>query len=145
MAVVPLTTHNVSMFASRCSFKNFFTCRVTSTFDKVFEIAARSKKHGQVVEGQRLFSVIQHLLPPSISIHVCRNWMRFTREEGKSREEKTRRDEKRREGKGREEKRREEKRREEKRREEEEKRREEKWSLRLNLTQHGKTHQVLTQ
>ena len=78
------------------------------------------------------FSVIQRLLPPSIPIHVCRNWMRLRREE-KRREEKRReekrREEKRREGKGRKEKKREEK----------------KWSLRLNLTQHGKAHQVPTQ
>ena len=36
--------HNVSnVFASRCSFKHFFTCRVTSTCEKVLETAARSK------------------------------------------------------------------------------------------------------
>ena len=51
----------------------------------------REAKNGHVVEGQRLFSVIQRLLPSSITIHVGRNWMRLTWEEGKKRrEEKTR-------------------------------------------------------
>ena len=76
------------------------------------------------------FSVIQRLPLPSMPTHVGRNWMRLTREkEGKKRR---REDEKTREAKGSEERRR-------------EKRREEEWILRLNLTQHGKTHQVLTQ
>ena len=61
------------------------------------------------------FSVIQRLLPPSISIHVCRNWMRLTKRREEKRREEKRREEKRREEKRREEKRREEKRREEKR------------------------------
>ena len=84
----------------------------------MLETAAKSKKLDTLWKVNGFFCDTASL--PSIPIHVCRNRMRLTREEGKKRRrEEKRREEKRREEKRREEKRREEKRREEKRRGEE--------------------------
>ena len=108
MAVVPLTFHNeykiVLLLAAVSS--TFSHVDVSQHVKTCLKLQARSKKWTRC-EGQRLFSVIQHLLPPSIPIHVCRNWMRLTpalrkkaKETGKTTsEEKTRRREEKREEK----------------------------------------------